>query len=501
MYNIDGFKSAKYIELENKVKKFIDGNKLINSGDTVVVATSGGADSMALLSMMYNMMNNSEINKGFSLAAVTVNHGIRGETADRDMIHVENFCKSIGIPCITFNAKKDGTIVPSDASEEWARQLRYKYFSSLPERLNTSAERLKIATAHTKSDQAETMLFRLSRNSSYKSLMGIPIKRDNFIRPFLSLTRKEVETICSEVNIEYMTDETNLGDDYARNKIRHSVLPVMLQINSSAIDHLADLANFNIKLNDYFVQKAKNIDNKAKAGKNKWDINKILEHPELEIDAFLNYIVEKSGAQPSKVNIEILKKTLISGGSVELNKNVTVRVETGTYENPKGTLIMVTKEPKVDILGFNRYIAEFLDKHEVIYLNHKNRKYGVMIVKVDLESAKNYVKEYGIRSLGNLTTYESLFGLGLKLCPTDSNDEFKPACRSNRKIKKMYKEMNIIPENISSVPCIKGINNRVVWLYNMGFTDGFGPLDKELNKTDTIIKSKRPDDIYIVQSI
>ena len=489
-----------YIKLEQRVKTFIVENQLIDNDDIVVVATSGGADSMAMLNTLYNIFK-ADGKEKTNLVAVTVNHGIRGYTADRDMKHVENFCSKLGIKCITFNAKVDGTAIPKDAQEEWARQLRYKYFSKIPSLLKVSPDKVKIATAHTKSDQAETVLFRISRNSSYKSLMGIPIKRDNYIRPFLCLTREDVEHICLELNIDYMTDETNLEDDYARNKIRHSVIPVLTQINSGALDHINDLAVFNTKLNDYFLHKAKEIESRTQVGKNKWDISGILDNHELEVDAFINYILDKSGVQLSKHNTELIKETMFKGGSIELNKKTTVRVENYTGKENKKILILVTRAPDVSTMTINRQLANYIDKHEAIHLNHRDRKYSIIILKVDLEYARLYVKNAGVIALGTLTTYEGLFGLGLKICPCNPNDEFRPACRTRRKIRKMYTEMNIIPENISSVPCIKTTNDKVVWLYNIGFTDGFSPLDKELNKTEMLLKSRRPNEVYIIKSI
>lgn len=106
--------NSMYIKLEQRVKTFIVENQLIDNDDIVVVATSGGADSMAMLNTLYNIFK-ADGKEKTNLVAVTVNHGIRGYTADRDMKHVENFCSKLGIKCITFNAKVDGTAIPKDA--------------------------------------------------------------------------------------------------------------------------------------------------------------------------------------------------------------------------------------------------------------------------------------------------------------------------------------------------------------------------------------------------
>lgn len=172
--------------IENKVKDFITKNGMLKDTDKLYIATSGGADSMALLAFMET--HKKEF--GIDVGAVHVNHGIRGETARRDADFVRDYCLAHDIEYILFDAEADKVNVPDNASEEWARQLRYNYLDSI------SKNKIKIATAHTLSDQTETILFRLARGGSgLKGLTGIPAKRGNYIRPFLCLCRTEIEQL------------------------------------------------------------------------------------------------------------------------------------------------------------------------------------------------------------------------------------------------------------------------------------------------------------------
>lgn len=129
---------------------------LFKSGDRVIAACSGGADSMALLLFLLRHRRTLEI----EVLATHVNHGIRGETARRDADFVADFCRRNGVELFLYDAVQEGIEVPPRPSEDWARGLRYGWFDELAAR-----EEAVIATAHTMSDQAETVLFRMARGT------------------------------------------------------------------------------------------------------------------------------------------------------------------------------------------------------------------------------------------------------------------------------------------------------------------------------------------------
>ena len=201
----------------------IEKYKLLQNGDKVIVALSGGADSVTLL----DMLNSVKEIYNLTIYASHINHGLRGEEADRD----ENFCK---ILCKIYNTelfvkKADIKILAKEqkiSEELCGRNVRYSYFEELSQNLSA-----KIATAHTASDNIETLLFNITRGSSVTGAGAITPKRGNIIRPLIMLTREDIEQYCEQNNLEYVTDSTNLTDDYTRNKIRHQVIPVLKQIN------------------------------------------------------------------------------------------------------------------------------------------------------------------------------------------------------------------------------------------------------------------------------
>lgn len=196
------------------VKKTIKKYSMINKGERIIVALSGGKDSMALLDILKKLENELEI----SVSCAHFNHCIRGEESDRDEAFVRKYCEKNNIEL--FCRRGDVLKFAKEkhlGTELAARELRYEFLSSL------GCD--KIATAHTAGDNAETMLFNLARGTSLKGMCGIPPVRDKFIRPIICLKSTETEEYCKRNSIPFVTDSTNSSDEYTRNFIRHNIIP------------------------------------------------------------------------------------------------------------------------------------------------------------------------------------------------------------------------------------------------------------------------------------
>ena len=193
---------------------------MFSPGDRVAVGVSGGADSMCLLSLLRECAAELAI----TLTAVHVNHGIRGAEADADEAFTERFCRENGVPFVARRADVPALAARSGESTELcARRVRYEIFRSL------GAD--KIATAHTGTDRVETLLMNLSRGAGLKGLCSIPPVRGNVVRPLFDFTRAETERYCREHGVPFVTDSTNLCDDYTRNRFRHTVIPALTDLN------------------------------------------------------------------------------------------------------------------------------------------------------------------------------------------------------------------------------------------------------------------------------
>lgn len=210
----------------NKLQQFVRQYGLLQPGEHVICAVSGGADSVALLFAMYLLKEKLNI----SLAAAHFNHHLRGEESDSDEAFVKDLCSRYDIPLRIGG----GTVTPGKKGlEAAARDARYAFLKSLPG---------KIATAHTADDNAETVLMRMVRGTGLKGLGAIAPVSGRLIRPMLTVTRQEVLAFLQEYHLSYVEDSSNQTDLFLRNRLRHSVLPLLKQENPRLAENLSAMA-------------------------------------------------------------------------------------------------------------------------------------------------------------------------------------------------------------------------------------------------------------------
>lgn len=206
----------------DKVKKFIEIESLIDDVDKVLIAVSGGRDSIVLLMLLHNLKVPIEV--------AHCNYQLRGEESEADEKFVKGLCEKLKIPFYTKKfetvdaAKKEGVSIQMKA-----RDLRYSWFHQLV----TERKLTKIATAHHLDDQLETILINLTRGTGLKGLRGMKVNRDNIIRPLLCVSRDEINDFIYENHIPFREDCSNASGKYFRNKIRHQVIPILKEINPS----------------------------------------------------------------------------------------------------------------------------------------------------------------------------------------------------------------------------------------------------------------------------
>lgn len=233
-----------------KVKKYIEDKKMISEGDTVVAGVSGGADSVCLLVVLWELKKEID----FKLLAVHVHHGVR-EEADMDADYTQQFCGKLEIPFFLKKVDMEGYAKENGLSpEEAGRRLRYQAFEEIAVQ-SAAGDSYKIAVAHNNNDRAETLLFNLFRGSGLKGLGSIRPVRDQIIRPLLCLDRAEIEEYLAKRKIRFCIDSTNNEDAYARNRIRHHIIPLAEeQICRNVTSHLGDAADI-LAETEAFVQK------------------------------------------------------------------------------------------------------------------------------------------------------------------------------------------------------------------------------------------------------
>lgn len=225
---------------------------MIKPGEHVLVGVSGGADSVCLLFLL------GQIAKEFSLqvSVVHVNHQIR-ETARRDELFVQKLCEQLQIPCyVEHAAVEEMARTQGMTVEEAGRTARFDAFYQWKETLGAD----KIALAHHKDDQAETVLFHLCRGCGVDGLVGIRPVREDVIHPLLCVTRQEIEEFLAKEGLDYVTDETNAETVYSRNVLRHQVLPILEEkVCKESGEHIAMTASICLEASDFLSQETMSV--------------------------------------------------------------------------------------------------------------------------------------------------------------------------------------------------------------------------------------------------
>ena len=230
-----------------RVKSLIKENRLLRKEEKVVLGVSGGADSVCLLLLLRDIITSDNI------IAVHINHGIRGEEAERDEFFVKNICEKYNIHLEVRHCNIPLFASENKISEEEAgRILRYKIFEEIREKENGT----KIAVAHNANDVAETFLLNLSRGSGITGLTGIKIKNNNIIRPLIKTGRTEIEEIVKYYGESFITDSTNNSLVYARNRVRNKVLPELFKVNDGAVRHINEAADKLRRIEDYILRES-----------------------------------------------------------------------------------------------------------------------------------------------------------------------------------------------------------------------------------------------------
>lgn len=219
-------------DIVNKVSLYIKDNHLISRGDVVIVAVSGGADSICLLNILLFLKDKTS----FSIKACHYNHGTRGAESDKDEEFVRQYCRKRGLD-LSVGHKLDKHPI---TNEEDARRYRYNFFNQIF--LEQGREGAKIALAHNLNDLTETFLMRLLRGSGLKGLSSILPQRDYFIRPLLHISKKEIINYLDTIGSEYRLDASNNDEKFLRNKIRHSLIPELKKINPKVDNAISSVA-------------------------------------------------------------------------------------------------------------------------------------------------------------------------------------------------------------------------------------------------------------------
>ena len=309
--------------MTDKILKALNKYKMIMQGDMLVAGVSGGADSVSLLHFLCGLRSGYKLD----IHAVHINHNLRGEESDRDENFVRELCGSFGVPLTVKSLDiKNLSAKAGKSVEETARDERYRVFFDI------AGEKGKIATAHTLSDSAETQIINLARGTGIKGLAGIPPVRDNIIRPLIFCTRQDVEEYCIKHSLAYVTDSSNLSDDYTRNKIRHNIIPAMQGINTSYLSSVNRVTKLLREDMEYLDSNAEELFREAAVGEAALSTKKLAGLPPAMLSRVIIKLLESKNISCSMDRIEMLEEMLSAGkGTVQLSEEYMLKCGGGFF--------------------------------------------------------------------------------------------------------------------------------------------------------------------------
>ena len=438
-----------------KVRDTVTKYNMLKSG-SVLVALSGGADSVSLLSVMLSLRDEF----GIFVSAAHVNHMLRGEESERDELFVRNLCEELSVPLhvLRCDVAKEASEC-SEGIEEYGRKKRYAFFESL-----TDGE---IATAHTLSDNLETVLLHLTRGSALNGLCGIPPVRGRFIRPLISCTREEIENYCDENGIEYVTDSTNKCNDYSRNRIRNLVIPELKKINPSVLSASLRCTE-SLTLDENFLSEcAEKVFKEAKIGNGFCEKTVRDSHPAVRNRVLRMILCERMTAFPQKKHIELSEKVLMREfSSAELEKGVTLK-------NAGGTLY---------------FEGEDRGDWEAEIVNGTARlPFGIAEIEIIHKDVQNYIQKINKQDLVNYFSCDKIL-FNLKFRNRRSGDRMKRANSScTKSMKKLFAECSV-PSYLRNDMAVLTSGGRIVWAEGIGCDDEFKLTEKTERIAHVIIQ-------------
>lgn len=334
-------------QLTETVSAYMKKLHMIQPGEKVLVGLSGGADSVCLFLMLLALRESLD----FLVEAVHVNHCLREKAAD-DEAFVRRLCEEKGVVLHAYSVDVRARVEKEGLSvEEAARMARYECFADAMKQSCAA----KVAVAHHKNDQAETILFQMSRGSGVSGLAGIRPVRDWVLRPLLCLDREQVEQYLAECGQAYVTDETNASDEYSRNRVRHEVLPILEEVCPGAMGHIAATGEQMLEVSDYLGQQVRNAvqDCVDISMREKGSIRLFCEtflglHPYLQTEVIREciFMLAESKKDISRVHVDVVRGlvSLQVGRKVDLPYEIEVQksYEVLLFEKKKGE----NKEPE-----------------------------------------------------------------------------------------------------------------------------------------------------------
>lgn len=453
-----------------KVMSYIKDNNLIKSGDKVLVALSGGPDSVCLLNILYNLK--AELN--IEVGAAHLNHLLRDKDAFEDEEYVKTLCKSLDIPCFVKRVDINKYSKDKKMSSEMAgREARYNFFDDIVKDEGYT----KIATAHNANDQAETILFRLMRGSGIEGLCGIKVRRDKIIRPILCLSRKEVEEYIEINNLKPRIDKTNFEKIYNRNKIRLDMIPYIKEnFNEDIIQTLNRMSVLLQKDNEFIENSARSFYEKHCIEQSDYFIIKkeMFDNKEAVVTRVIRYALTNF----SKTHYDFEMKHIYeicnlaknnSGKAIDLPNKIYA-------ENIYGDIYI---KERININNIDVKQEIVVNKNEIngkkIFFNDENIEFSVLKNDSNLDlNQNNLIKYFDFDKIND----------SISLRKRKNGDKIIPlGMKGSKKIKDLFIDMKVPKEERDCIPLLC-FDENISWIVGIRVSEEY----KITNKTKNILR-------------
>ena len=460
---------------------YIKDNNLINPKDRILIALSGGPDSVCLLNILYNLKGELDIEIG----AAHLNHMLRDEEAFQDEEYVKNLCKSFNIPCFVKRVDINKYSKENKMSSEMAgRDARYNFFDEVIKEHGYN----KIATAHNANDQAETILFRLMRGTGIEGLCGIKVSRDKIIRPILCLSRKEVEEYIEVTNLKPRIDKTNFEKIYNRNKIRLDILPYIKEnFNEDIIQTLNRMSVLLQKDNEFIEKSARSFYEKYCVEQQDYFIikKKMFDNHEAVVTRVIRYALTNF----SKTHYDFEMKHIYDICNLAKNNS--------------GKVIDLPNKIYAENIYGDIYIKERIINNK-IHVKQEIVKQEIKINKDNIDGKKiafqNNIIEFSVSNndsnlnlkLNTLTKYFDFDKINnfISLRNRKNGDKIIPLGMSgSKKLKDIFIDMKIPKEERDCVPLLC-FDENISWIVGLRVSEEYKITNKTKNILKVIVKRK-----------
>lgn len=435
------------IKLEDTFKSIIKKEKFFSKNDSILIALSGGADSVCL----FHLLNNLKDEFNLKISVIHLNHNLRGLESRGDLEFVKRLCAKHKVPLYFKILHKDD--LKGANLQEKAREKRYEFFSEILKTHKIS----KLVTAHTFDDQAETVLQRLIKGASFKGISAISVKQDKISRPLLSVKRKDIEEYLKDNKLKYRTDSSNSNIKYERNNIRLNLIPgIEKEYNANFKKSLVDLSKEASLIDSFLLSHCKSLFDAALLEK-KHVFNReiLIKADKVILNRFFFYVIEKihgTGKGFYKEHLNLFT-SLVTGKKqnafIVLPKNIIIRRE----YNEIVFHVIQEKQKK----------ETFLFKERKLKINDviKIKNLGTLIFKEVSVSEKTSFKSNDI-AFFPLSLKDSLFVRTFK-----EGDRIKPiGMKGTKKVKDVFIDEKIPMTIRKKLPIVLS-NNEILWVASL----------------------------------